>query len=62
MPKPYGVVINGKTIGRCALFSYRAPYDLNEFSLTFQTAVEKNEAKLSSFVQFGNERGSYCSL
>ena len=27
-------------------------------SLSFQTAVHKNEAKLSSFVQFGNEMAS----
>ena len=29
-------------------------------SLTFQTAVQKNEAKLSSFVQFENEMASPC--
>ena len=28
-------------------------------SLSFQTAVQKNEAKLSSFVQFENEIVSY---
>ena len=28
-------------------------------SLTFQTAVQKNEAKMSSFVQFENEMASY---
>ena len=28
-------------------------------SLSFQTAVQKNEAKLSSFVQFENEMASY---
>ena len=31
-------------------------------SLSFQTAVQKNEAKLSSFLQFGNEMASYCVL
>ena len=31
-------------------------------SLTFQTAVQKNEAKLSSFVQFENEMASYRAL
>ena len=31
-------------------------------SLSFQTAVQKNEAKLSSFVQFENEIVSYRSL
>ena len=31
-------------------------------SLSFQTAVRKNEAKLSSFVQFENEMASYCAL
>ena len=31
-------------------------------SLSFQTAVRKNEAKLSSFVQFENEMGSYRAL
>ena len=31
-------------------------------SLSFQTAVQKNEAKLSSFMQFGNEMASYGAL
>ena len=31
-------------------------------SLSFQTAVQKDEAKLSSFVQFENEMASYCAL
>ena len=31
-------------------------------SLSFQTAVRKNEAKLSSFVQFENEMPSYRAL
>ena len=31
-------------------------------SLSFQTAVQKNEAKLSSFVQSENEMASYCAL
>ena len=31
-------------------------------SLSFQTAVEKNKAKLSSFVQFENEMVSYRAL
>ena len=31
-------------------------------SLSFQTAVRKNEAKLSSFVQFENEMASYRAL
>ena len=31
-------------------------------SLSFQTAVQKNEAKLSSFVQFENEIASYLAL
>ena len=31
-------------------------------SLSFQTAIQKNEAKLSSFVQFGNEMASYRAL
>ena len=31
-------------------------------SLSFQTAVQKNEAKLSSFVQFGNEMALYRAL
>ena len=31
-------------------------------SLSFQTAVQKNEAKLSSFVQFENEMESYRTL
>ena len=31
-------------------------------SLSFQTAVEKNEAKLSSFVQFENEMAPYRAL
>ena len=32
-------------------------------SLSFQTAVQKNEAKLSSFVQFENETGIIpCSI
>ena len=31
-------------------------------SLSFQTAVQKNEAKLSCFVQFENEMGSYRAL
>ena len=30
--------------------------------LSFQTAVQKNEAKLSSFVQFENEMVSYRAL
>ena len=37
-----------KNMGRHTLFSYRARLT----SLSFQTAVQKNEAKLSSFVQF----------
>ena len=31
-------------------------------SLSFQTAVQKNEAKLSSFMQFGKEMASYGAL
>ena len=31
-------------------------------SLSVQTALEKNEATLSSFVQFENEMVSYCAL
>ena len=31
-------------------------------SLSFQTAVQKNEAKLNSFVQFENEIVSYRAL
>ena len=31
-------------------------------SLSFQTALQKNEAKLSSLVQFENEMASYCAL
>ena len=31
-------------------------------SLIFQTAVQKNEVKLSSFVQFENEMESYRAL
>ena len=31
-------------------------------SLSFQTTVQKNEAKLSSFVQFEKEMASYCAL
>ena len=31
-------------------------------SLSFQTAVQKNKAKLSSFVQFENEMASYPAL
>ena len=31
-------------------------------SLRFQTAVQKNGAKLSSFVQFKNEMASYRDL
>ena len=31
-------------------------------SLSFQTAVKKNEAKLSSFVQFENETALYRAL
>ena len=31
-------------------------------SLSFQTAVQKNEAKLTSFVQFENEIASYRAL
>ena len=31
-------------------------------SLSFQTAIQKNEAKLSSFVQFENGLVSYSAL
>ena len=31
-------------------------------SLRFQTAIQKNEAKLSSFLQFENEVASYNAL
>ena len=31
-------------------------------SLSFQTAIEKNEAKLSSFVQFENQMALHCTL
>ena len=31
-------------------------------SLSFQTAVQKNEARLSSFVQFESEIASYRAL
>ena len=31
-------------------------------SLSFQTTVQKDEAKLSSFVQFENEMASYRAL
>ena len=34
----------------------------NMTSLSFQTAIQKNEAKLSSFVQFENEMASYRAL
>ena len=40
-------------------------YSVTEHSMTslsFQTAVQKNKVKLSSFVQFGNEMVSYCTL
>ena len=30
--------------------------------LSFQTAVQVNETKLSPFVQFENEMASYCAL
>ena len=30
--------------------------------LRFQTAIQKNEAKMSSFVQFGNEMALYRAL
>ena len=30
--------------------------------MSFQTAVQKKEAKLSSFLQFENEIASYCAL
>ena len=43
---------------KVALFSYRARYDLIEFS-NYHT---ENEAKLSSFVQFENEMESYRAL
>ena len=31
-------------------------------SLSFQTVIQKNEAKLNSFVQFENEMASYRAL
>ena len=31
-------------------------------SMSFQTAIKKNEAKLSSFVEFENEMASYHAL
>ena len=31
-------------------------------SLSFQTAVQKNEARLSSFLETGNEMASYRAL
>ena len=31
-------------------------------SLSFPIAIQKNEAKLSSFVRFENELASYCAL
>ena len=31
-------------------------------SFSFKTAVQKNEAELSSFVQSENEMASYCAL
>ena len=31
-------------------------------SLSFQTAMQKNEAKLSPIVQFENEMASYCTV
>ena len=43
---------NSYTVGRRALFSYRARYDVIEFS---HYRIEKNEAKLSSFAQSENE-------
>ena len=49
-------VIKITNIGRRALFSYRARYVT---SMSFQTTVQKNQAKLSSFVQFVNEMTSY---
>ena len=36
--------------------------DHGMMSLSFQTAVQKNEAKLSSIVQFEKEMASYCAL
>ena len=31
-------------------------------SLSFQTPIQENEAKLSAFVQFGNEMASYRAI
>ena len=31
-------------------------------SLSFQTAVQKNEARLSSFLEIGNEMASYHAV
>ena len=31
-------------------------------SLSIETAIQKNKAMLSSFVQFENEMASYCAL
>ena len=47
-------------IGRRALFSYRAQYDVIEF-LKYSTE-ERSEAKLSSFGQFANEIAQYRAL
>ena len=55
---PFLFLLNSLNIGMHALFSYRAQMT----SLNFQTTVEKNEAKLNSFVQFENEMTSYLAL
>ena len=57
-PVPAMVLINSETMKG-------VDYSVIEHgmtSLSFQTAVQKNEAKLSSFVQFENEMASYRAL
>ena len=43
------------------LFSYKA-FRLQYEVIEFQTATQKNEAKLISFLQFESEMGSYNTL
>ena len=55
---PFYGLLNSQNKGKRTFFSYRAQYDV----LIFQSGMQKNEAKLSSFEQFENEMASYHAL
>ena len=51
-------LLNSSDIGRHALISSRA----HCYVTSYQAAIQKNEMKLSFFVEFENKMVTYCAL